>query len=329
MAVALLGASAALGVFFVLGGPEVLAAASRLSPAWLAVAVGLDLVSWFGEAVVFAALAGRLTPRGLVEMIGVYVGGGFPALVTPFGSGGIPGWTWSLTQEGLGAGEAAAVVGARAVVTSAFFAVAGASAVMALPASAGGPTAWAAVAGLVALVAALALTVARPDLLARGAAGMLRSRLARRVAGARRADRVAARVEKEAVRFGATLRTLVTQRPGALFTALIGLLVSRACLLAVLPAVLAGLGHRGDFLPIVATVIGVWVLASSAPTPGGAGAVEAGATAALSRFVAPEVAGAAVLLWRGLTFYLDLVVGWLLFTRYVARGPRPAPQRTC
>ncbi|MDO8915566.1 MAG: hypothetical protein Q7W16_05735, partial [Coriobacteriia bacterium] len=96
-------------------------------PLWaLGAVVALNLVSWLGEAVVFATLAGRRSVRSIGRMVGVYVGGGFPALVTPFGSGGIPGWTWALTREGMSAGEAAAVVGARALVTSVFFVVAGA-----------------------------------------------------------------------------------------------------------------------------------------------------------------------------------------------------------
>jgi uncharacterized membrane protein YbhN (UPF0104 family) len=38
-----------------------------------------------------------------------------------------------------------------------------------------------------------------------------------------------------------------------------------------------------------------------------------------------STAGAAALLWRGITFYVDLLVGWVLFWRYLARGRVAAP----
>jgi uncharacterized protein (TIRG00374 family) len=111
----------------------------------------------------------------------------------------------------------------------------------------------------------------------------------------------------------------VRERPGALAVALGGLLVSRACLLAILPVLLLGLGWRGDVVPVLLTVLGVWAVASASPTPGGSGAVEATMTAALSRLAPIGTAGAAALLWRGITFYFDLVIGWMLFSWLLSR----------
>ena len=42
--------------------------------------------------------------------------------------------------------------------------------------------------------------------------------------------------------------------------------------------------------------------------------------AALSFSAPAQVAGTVALLWRGVTFYFDLLAGWLLFTRYLARA---------
>lgn len=285
--------------------------------------VALNLASWLGEAVVFAALADRRSVRGVARMVAVYVGGGFPALVTPFGSGGIPGWTWALTQEGMSAGEAAAVVGARALVTSVFFVVAGAAGVAMLPARATGSSGagWWGIGALALVLAGVAAVAARPAIVARAVDRLLGSRAARRLLGEQRARRLAESGHREALRFAEGLRSLIRERPGALAVALAGLLISRACLLAILPVVLAGLGWRGDPVPVLVTVLGVWALASASPTPGGSGTVEAAMTAALSRLVPLETAGAAALLWRGVTFYFDLLVGWALFSRYLARRP--------
>ena len=111
------------------------------------------------------------------------------------------------------------------------------------------------------------------------------------------------------------------ERLAALLVALAGLLVSRLCLLAILPVLMTGLGWRGDFLPVIVTVVGVQALASGSPTPGGSGAVEVAMTAALSGLATAPVAGAAALLWRGITFYFDLLAGWVLLARYVAKAP--------
>ncbi len=330
IAVALVGACAAVVVSIAVGGPALIAEASSLPLTALSAVMALNLVSWLGEAVVFAALADRLRPRDVARMVAVYVGGGFPALVTPFGSGGIPGWTWALTREGLGVGEAAAVVGARAMVTGVFCASAGVVAAVALPAQASGASggAWWGVLALAVVIAGTAALVARPERAGALAGRLLGGRAIARVAGRERARRLAETAARETLRFAAGLRVLLLERPGALAVAVLGLAVSRACLLAVMPVLLAGLGWHGDVLPVLATLLGVWVLASASPTPGGSGAVEAGMTAALSQFAPLAVAGAAALLWRGMTFYFDLLVGWALFSRYLARdggGPAKDP----
>jgi uncharacterized protein (TIRG00374 family) len=318
------GVAAAVIVTLATGGRDTLAGVLRLPLPVLAAIAGLNVLSWFGEAVVFASLAGRRRPRDLARMVAVYVGGGFPALVTPFGSGGIPGWTWALSQEGLSAGEAAAAVGARALVTGVFFSAAGVVAAVMLPARAAGAAggAWWGIGALALALAALALLVSRPERAGAVVARLAGSRVVVRLVGARRAEYASASAERETERFAGTLRSLVRERPGSLALAMLGLLVSRACLLAILPVTLMGLGWRGEVLPVLATVVGVWVLASASPTPGGSGAVETALTVALSTFAPLAVAGAAALLWRGVTFYMDLIAGWVLFTRYLAGARR-------
>jgi len=174
--------------------------------------------------------------------------------------------------------------------------------------------------GVLALVlAGAAWLVARPQVVGRAAARALGGRLATRALGPQRAASIADRFAIETTRFSGELRAMVRERPGALGMALLGLLVSRACLLAILPVLLVGLGWSGDVAPVLLTVVGVWAVASASPTPGGSGAVEATMTAALSRLVPLGTAGAAALLWRGITFYFDLLAGWALFSWLLAR----------
>ncbi|HEX9092975.1 MAG TPA: hypothetical protein VF902_03245, partial [Coriobacteriia bacterium] len=155
-----IGAAAAVLVSVFTGGRTMLESAGRLPLATLGAVVGLDLVSWLGEAVVFASLAGKRGVRGLLAMVSAYVGGGFPALVTPFGSGGIPGWTWALTKEGLSPGEAAAVIGTRGLLTSVLFVVAGGVALGVVPARiSSSPGVTVAGAGGLLLVLAVMITI--------------------------------------------------------------------------------------------------------------------------------------------------------------------------
>jgi uncharacterized protein (TIRG00374 family) len=326
IAVAGIGVAAAAVITALTGGRATIDGLARLPLATVALVLALNVVSWLGEAVVFASLAGIRGIRAVPRMVAVYVGGGFPALVTPFGSGGIPGWVYALTREGLSTGQAAAVVGARGLLTSVFFVLAGGVAVVVVPARMGGST-GASLAGFAVLLAVLALVtaiVARPGRVVAVLRALLLSRPAQRALGAGRAGRLADAAERETDDFAEGLRRLVRDRPLAVAAAFAGLAVSRACLLCILPVIMSGLGWRGEVLPVLATVVGVWALASGSPTPGGSGAVDAAMAAALSAFTLPATAGAAALVWRGVTFYFDLFVGWVLFSGYLAgrRGAR-------
>ena len=328
LAVVGIGVTAAAGVTIVTGGPRLLAAVGGLPLGVLAAVFALDFASWGAEGLVFAALAGARGLRGWVRMVVVYVGGGFPGLVTPFGSGAIPGWVYALTREGLSPGEATAVLGARGLITSAFFVTAAGVAAAFAPAAFGGSSASIAT-GVVGLLAVFAVAVAvavRPRVAARLLGRLLGSGLVRRIVGPERAERATSAVSREAERFATSLSALARHQSGALVLALLGVLLSRAFLLAILPVLLYGLGYRGAVLPLVLTIVAVWAVASGSPTPGGTGAVEVALAAVLSTFAPAAIAGAAALLWRGITFYFDLVVGWAMFARIATRTAGPPPQ---
>ena len=162
--VAALGIAVGVAIAVSTGGGAMLSGMARLPPGVLAIALGLDVASWVGEGVVFAALAGLRGLRGALRGTMAYVGGGFPGLVTPFGSGAIPGWAYALTREGLSAGEAAAVLGARGLLTSLFFVAAGVVAIVFVPArlAGSGAASLLALAALAAVFLVVAAIVARP-----------------------------------------------------------------------------------------------------------------------------------------------------------------------
>ena len=89
----------------------------------IAGALGLAAFSALAEGAVLATLSGNLRPVTVLRMTRAYVAGGFAGAVTPYALGGGPAWIWALSREGVGAGEAGALVAARAIVAAVFFAL--------------------------------------------------------------------------------------------------------------------------------------------------------------------------------------------------------------
>src|SRR5574340_1198062 len=292
-----IGLTAGLAVTLMADGRAVLAGIARLPLGWLAAALALSVLSWLGQGLGFAALTRQGIRGHLFRMTVAFLGGDFAALVTPFGSGGIPAGVFCLTREGLSVGESSAVIGMHSVLTGLFFLIAGPVAAVMMPVQsrAARTLVWLGVAAIGVAMVFIVLLAARPH----RAIEWLERTLARpwlsKVLGARRAARVAHVANHEARRFAHDIDHLTHQKPARVALSFLGLSLSRACLIACLPVIMYGLGWRGQLLPMLATAVGAMALAIVSPTPGGSGAVEA-ATAALLTTQAPAaIAGAGML----------------------------------
>lgn len=98
------------------------------------------------------------------------------------------------------------------------------------------------------------------------------------------------------------------RRAAMLFGGSLGLTV---CNILALAVSLQAVGAHGSLLVVAAVYLGGSAVAAAAPTPGGMGAVEAALTAGLTAFgfaAAPAAAG--VLLFRLLTFWIPMLLGW-------------------
>jgi uncharacterized protein (TIRG00374 family) len=321
-----IGVSVGVIVALATGGQKVLAGILALPFGWLALALVLSGLSWLGQGLGFAALTTRGVRGHLTRMTLAFLGGDFAALVTPFGSGGIPAGVYCLTREGLSTGESSAIIAMHSMLTGAFFLVVGAFAAVVMPLQTRGSQVivWSGIGAIAIVLALVVVLAARP----KTAAAWLDRTLARpwlaRLIGPERASRLAETARREANRFAEDVHTLTRERPSQLALSFFGLFMSRVCLVVCLPVIMLGLGWRGDILPLMATAVGAMALAIVSPTPGGSGAVEA-ATAALLATQAPAaMAGAATLLWRGVTYYTEVVAGWLVFTRYLGLDTRSA-----
>lgn len=319
-----IGVSVGVAVAFATGGGAVLKGMASLPLIYLLAALALSALSWLGQGLGFAALA-KIRVRGnLIRMTSAFLGGDFAALVTPFGTGGIPAGVFCLTREGLTAGESSAIIAMHSLLTGLFFILVGVGAAIAMPLTTRGAEAlvWSGIAAIAVVLAFIIWLALRPlaarDLLNR----VFNGRWLARMVGESRAKRWAAAIDREATQFAADVRQLTHERPSHLALSFFGLFLSRVCLIVCLPVIIYGLGWRGDLLPLLATAVGAMALAIVSPTPGGSGAVEVATAALLSTQMPAQMAGAATLLWRGTTYYTEVIVGWLLFTRYLAMKPR-------
>lgn len=301
-AVVAIGSAIAIGLAIATVDARTLDAAAA-APAAIALSLAMVLAAWLAEGVVFGALAGRLGPRDVARMTAAFLGGSFPSAVTPFASGAIPTWTWLLARQGLAPGEAAAVVGLRSAVTSAFFGLAALGAAAVLPGILGAH--WAgAVLGLagvlLAWIALLAFVALRPSVAARAL---------------RHLPRIGARLSAEVSTFAGTLRHAVRRRPAGLLLALAATCVARALLFSVPFVLLRGFGQAVAWLPVTLGMLAVQLVGSATPSPGGSGFSEAALAGLLHAAVPAYAIGATVVLWRLLTFWIEMGVGAVVFAR--------------
>jgi len=260
---------------------------SHASPAWTVIALGLSAVTYLGATLSLSGFVlERLSP---VRTFLVQLAGSFVILVTPAAVGGVALNVRYLRRTKLSATDAAASVGVGQVISFLIYAVlllicaaiTGTSHTVKVP----GWTfiALATVVGLVLI--ALAVPAGRRLLLSRlgAAAGQVIPRLLD-----------------------------VAQQPTKLLQGVGGaLLVTIAYILCLAASVKA----IGGPVPPLASVAVVFLTGSAVgslfPTPGGIGAVEAAMSAGLIAAGVPgSKAFTAVLLYRTVTFWLPVLVGW-------------------
>jgi glycosyltransferase 2 family protein len=259
---------------------------------WGAVALGLSAVTYVGAAL---SVSGWVSERlSFVRTLLVQLASSFVTLVTPAAVGGVALNIRYLQRRKIPAPVAVASVGVSQVVAFVlhilmlitFAAIAG---------TGGGspirPPAW-------AYFVVLGLVVVAGAVLA--------------VPAGRRT--VQARLSPT---FSQVLPRLsdVAQRPRKLAEGFGGALLLSAAYILCLAACVAAFGHSVPFAKIGVVYLTGSAIGSIIPTPGGLGAVEAALTAGLTAAGVPGgVAVSAVLLFRLLTFWLPVPVGWAAFS---------------
>jgi undecaprenyl-diphosphatase len=277
---------------------ESVRALRSVQPAWLVLGAGLVVLRYALAALTLRAAVGgtlRVLPTTLVQVSSSFVG-----RLTPEGIGWLVLNQRYLERAGLERASAVAAITLKVV----------AGAVMRLL--------------IMALVAVLVgtsgifefeLPFSWPFLSAIAIGGLLLALVVRLALGDR-ATRAIAPVAKGFKELVAVLRQ--PTRAATLFGASAGVTLSYPLVLMVS---LLALGVEFSFLEVFAVYLGGTAVASTSPTPGNLGAVEAALAAGLFTVgVAAGPATAAVLLYRLLTFWLPIVPGFVAFRALQQQG---------
>jgi glycosyltransferase 2 family protein len=256
---------------------------------WVAAALGLSVVTYAGAAL---SVSGWVNQHlSFVRTVLVQVAGSFVTLVTPAAVGGAALNVRYLQRRKIPSPVAVASIAVSQVVAFVlhillllvFGAIAGTGTKSPI-----NPPTWAyfVVAGLVALAG---LVLAFP-----AGRHVVRARLS--------------------PTFGQVVPRLVeiAQHPGKLTEGLGGALLLSAAYIACLAACVAAFGDSVPIAKIAFVYLTGAAIGSIIPTPGGLGAVEAALTAGLTAIGVPGgVAVSSVLLFRLLTFWLPVPIGWV------------------
>jgi uncharacterized membrane protein YbhN (UPF0104 family) len=281
-------------VLAVPGLHDVLARIEGVAPGWIALAIGLELVSCAGFVLafrhVFARLPGRLATRvALTELA-------FTAVVPAGGAGGIAAGAWIANVKGAPVKRFLERSGVLFLLTSA---------VNAGTLALAGLLVFAGVLGAPGrLLPGLVPGVA--GLLAIGAFALL-PLLARRLRG-----------EGKRARALRTSARVVTATRAELRRPTLGLAGAIAYLWADIAMLWVCFRAFGEALPIGAVTLAFLIgyLANVVPVPGGIGALDGGLVAALVAYGAhPASAAAAVLLYHAIVFWIPALIGTAAYLR--------------
>ncbi|MDI3316077.1 MAG: lysylphosphatidylglycerol synthase transmembrane domain-containing protein [Bacillota bacterium] len=296
------------------GGRRALEALFYVEPAWYLAAVALIFLAWglrTWRITVLARALGHPMPVGRSWTF--YLASVFVSHVTPSSSGGLPALLALIIRDGMPAGRASALVFLESTLTALVFAVAAPLLILVGPVAhlapdlrAGLETLVTAFIGVALLLLALLLW---PAALGGAFLRLVVNRPLLRLLGRERGARWNRGVRREVRRFTVAMRWMLVRRwPALLVTVLLSLLYW-AVYLAILPALMAGLGVRFTWYAPLAVQLLFNLVQPAIPTPGGSGGAEILFAYLLRGLVPAELVSPLVLLWRSVTFYLSVAVG--------------------
>jgi uncharacterized protein (TIRG00374 family) len=231
----------------------------------------------------------------LRDMVRLYLGAAFVGGATPFGGAEIPYQIYVLRKLGLASGLGGAVMATKAMLNVTVLVFGGLLGLVVLSGLPLLEVRALLVAGAVVLFVWLLVgyLVRRPRRrLHSSSASVLRRRLRKFV---------------EDLKDGFVV--LWRREPRAVLTCAGLMVLYWFVYLTIGPLALMAVGWEGDWLQVFTAQLLLYALLPLSPTPGGSGAAELGFAALISAQVPGPALLGAVVIWRGITYYLPLLLG--------------------
>ncbi|MEK6975280.1 MAG: lysylphosphatidylglycerol synthase transmembrane domain-containing protein [Candidatus Thermoplasmatota archaeon] len=304
-------------------GSDVVAELRRLSVWTIPAAIGLHLLMQACWGLRIKVLGDALgAPVRYGRAVTLVTSGLFAAAVTPGRVGGEP-WRIAMLVRGGASGAAASqTILADRAVDMLFFLSLGTIAVLVLPLLFGDTgnvqaLGLLAVVGLAAMVALVVLILVRPQPVSRACSAL--ANIPARMRGRPVRDHAPA-IAAFFREVTGGLRQLVRQRPASLAAAAVLSVALWTCELSILWVVLKGFGFAAPYDAVYLAGVLVVMIASVPALPGGTGLAEVAALTLLTP-LAPGLTPAFLVVWRGLTYYVDLSLGAVVAGLVVRRRP--------
>lgn len=306
-------------------GADILAELQTIAAWTIPAAIGLHLLMqlvWGLRIQLLGRALGAKVSYG--RAVSLVTSGLFAAALTPGRVGGEPWRIGMLVRGGASGAAASRTILADRAVDMLFFLTLGTVAVLALPFLFGETgnvqqLGLVAVAGLTAMIVLVALILVRPAPMARACSAV--ANLPARLRDKPLVDR-SPKIQAFFRDITAGLRELMRHRPLTLAAAAILSLVLWSCELSILWVVLQGFGFNAAYTSVYLAGILVVMIGSVPALPGGTGLAEIAALTLLTP-LAPGLTPAFLVVWRGLTYYVDLSLGAVVAGFVVKRPSIP------
>jgi hypothetical protein len=278
----------------------------RIQPQYLLLALFLQISTWLLWSTRISVMVRMIYPNheiGLRESMGIVIANLFLAAITPSMAGGEPVRIGLLSKEGLSSGSATAVTLGERVFDAIFILAMVPFSLLVFQHMIPIREVRIGLAiGIVLFVAAVSLffyAIARPERAKKFLKKVFRKKFTQRIEG----------FVDEFHRGCKTIFERGNYKGIALVFSLTALSWFAGFLIP--SCILLGLDHPPVFIPSIAAQVLILILVMMPTTPGSSGVAELGASALYSGFVSLSILGILIVLWRFITYYLNLIVSGL------------------
>jgi len=327
----LLGIIAVGTIVFLTFDARTIKALSKIDLTFLWLAIAAIAASWLFSALAFTVLTSVIKkPLGLIASGRVYLGGSFFGFITPFGSGLIPAQVYILTREGLSPGQATAITGSRATISSWLFVALGLIIYVvfrsSLPEAARAGLLGIAIAATIWSIVVL-FFIKKPEKAKNAIERVFGNSFITNRISEIRLTSAKGKLNQEIEFLSSNLKDLFSFKNSVAILAVFVIeIFAWFAIFAVLPLIMIGFGVEGNLSQLIFRIFLLFSVAPFSPTPGGSGVVEAAFAGLLIDLVPRSLIGLIVIVWRFLTYYLTLIVGGFIAARILTKSALKSSQ---